>query len=131
MNRRIIPILAIVFAGLLPIASGISPSEASNSPHKFGSVIGTFRLIGGPADESIPTRGTVFFAPIAGESSKSITLIVTSTGRFETRIPTGQWTVTASSPHFASNAYHACGALHPLTVTVGKTAHVAVVCEVP
>jgi hypothetical protein len=60
-----------------------------------------------------------------------MTLTVTSTGRFETRIPTGQWRVMASSPQFASNEHNACGALHSLTVTVGKTAHVAVVCEVP
>jgi hypothetical protein len=108
-----------------------SSGRAANSPHKSGSVIGTFRLIDGPANESIPARGTVVFAPITRESAKSITLTVTSTGRFETRIPTGQWRVTASSPQFASNELNACGALHSLTATGGKTAHVAVVCEVP
>ena len=37
MNRRMIPV-AIVLAGLLPFASGISMSGAAESPHKSGSV---------------------------------------------------------------------------------------------
>jgi hypothetical protein len=99
---------------------------------KAGTVVGTFRLIGGPPPgESIPARGTVIFAPVAKGQATSVRVTVSATGRFIAHIPTGTWTVTASSPQFNSNERGACDAVHPITVKTGKSTHVAVRCDVP
>ena len=130
MKRNTISIMAVVLAGVLPFACWSTPSGAANASHRAGYVVGTFRLVGGPAPgESIPARGTVIFAPVTKGQAATVTVTVNATGRFTVRIPTGTWKVTASSPQFNSNQRGACGAARPITVKVGTSTHVAVQCE--
>jgi hypothetical protein len=96
---------------------------------KTGIVVGTFRLNGGPAPgESIPARGTVIFTPLKKNQGISVRVTVRATGRFIAHIPIGTWKVTASSPQFNSNQRGGCGAVHPITVKVGKSTPVVVQC---
>jgi hypothetical protein len=130
MKRTTISILALALAGILPIACWSTSSGAVNAPLKTGSVVGTFRLIGGPGPgESIPARGTVIFTQVAKGEATYMSVAVSATGRFIAHIPTGTWKVTASSPQFNSNQRGACGAVRPITVKVDKSTHVAVLCE--
>ena len=135
MKRNTISIMALALAGVLPFACWSTPTGAANAPLKTGTVIGTFRLVGGPAPgESIPARGIVIFAPVTKGQNATVTVTATATtvsatGRFTAHIPIGTWKVTASSPQFIQNGQRgACGAIRPITVKVGKTIHVAVQC---
>jgi hypothetical protein len=131
MKRNTISIMALALAGVLPLACWSTPTGAANAPLKTGTVIGTFRLVGGPAPgESIPARGTVIFAPVTKGQNATVTgTTVSATGRFTAHIPIGTWKVTASSPQFIQNGQRgACGVVRPITVKVGKTIHVAVQC---
>jgi hypothetical protein len=137
MKRNTISFMALALAGVLPLASWSTPTGATNAPRKTGTVIGTFRLVGGPAPgESTPARGIVIFAPVTEFQNATGTVTVTATtvsatGRFTAHIPIGTWKVTASSPQFIQNGQRgACGAVRPITVKVGKTIHVAVQCVV-
>jgi len=97
-----------------------------------GTVVGTFKLIGGPAPgESIPARGTVIFTPPKKDRGISVRVTVSATGRFVAHIPAGTWKVTANSPQVNSNQRGGCAAVHLITVKVGKSTHVAVRCDVP
>ena len=130
MKRTTISILALALAGVLPIVCWSTSSGASNSPPKAGSVVGTFRLIGGPGPgESIPARGTVTFTQVAKGQATYISVAVSPTGRFIAHIPAGTWKVTASSPQFNSNQDGMCDAVRPITVKVGRRTHVTVLCE--
>jgi len=96
---------------------------------KTGTVVGTFRLNGGPAPgKSIPARGTVIFTPLKKNQGTSLGVTVSATGRFIAHIPIGTWKVTASSPQFNSNQRGGCGEVHPITVKVGKNTPVVVQC---
>ena len=133
MKRNTISIMALALAGVLPLACWSTPTGAANAPLKTGNVVGTFRLVGGPAlGESIPARGTVIFAPVTkGQNATVTATTVSATGRFTAHIPIGTWKVTASSPQFIQNGQRgACGADRPITVKVGKTIHVAVQCVI-
>jgi len=140
-NRVVVITLFLLAVGTLIAVLTIGASKA-------GTVVGTFRLIGGPPPgESIPARGTVIFnpvakaqvtsggtvifAPVAKDQVTSVRVTVSATGRFIAHIPTGTWTITASSPQFNSNERGACGAVDPITVKAGKSTHVAVRCDVP
>jgi hypothetical protein len=135
MKRITFSIMSLALAGVLPFACWSSPTGAANAPLKTGTVIGTLRLVGGPAPgESIPARGIVTFAPVTEFQNATGTVTLTGTsvsaaGRFIAHIPIGTWKVTASSPQFIQNGQRgACGAVRPITVKVGKTIHVAVQC---
>ena len=129
MKRNTISIMALALAGVLPFACGSTLAGAANAPLKTGTVVGTFRLVGGPGPgESIPARGTVIFALVTKGQATSVWATVSTTGPFTAHIPTGTWRVTASSPQFNSNQRGACGAVHPITVKVGTITHVAVQC---
>jgi len=135
MKRNTISIMALALAGVLPFACWNTPTGAAGAPLKTGTVIGTLRLVGGPAPaKSIPARGIVIFAPVTKGQNAIGTVTVTATtvsatGRFTARIPIGTWKVTASSPQFIQNGQRgACGAVRPITVKVGVTIHVAVQC---
>ena len=132
MKRNTISIMALVLAGALPFACWSTPTGAASAPLKTGTVVGTFRLIGGPPPgESIPARGTVIFTSQKKDQGSSVRAAVNATGRFFLHIPAGTWKVTASSPQFNHSERGACGAVHPITVKVGKSTPVAVLCEVP
>lgn len=132
MKRNTISVMAPTLAGVVPVGCWSTPTRAASAPLKTGTVVGTFRIIGGPAPGvSIPARGTVLFTPLKQNQGSSVRAAVNATGRFIAHIPTGTWKVTASSPQFNSNERGACGALHPITVKVGKSTHVAVVCDAP
>jgi hypothetical protein len=101
----------------------------AKAPLKTGTVVGTLRLNGGPAPgESIPARSTVIFTPLKKSQGTSVRVTVSATGRFIAHIPIGTWKVTASSPQFNSNQRGGCGAVHPITVKVGKSTPVVVQC---
>jgi hypothetical protein len=102
---------------------------ATNTPLKTGTVVGTFRLNGGPGPgESVPARGTVIFTSLKKNQGTSVRVTVSATGRFTAHIPIGTWKVTASSPQFNSNQRGGCGAVHPITVKVDKSTPVVVQC---
>ena len=131
MRRFSILIIAISLAGALPFMGSSLPSGAVNAPLNMGTIIGTFKLIGGPPPgEDIPARGTVIFAQLR-KDSESVKVAVKASGRFSLHLPAGSWTVSASSPQFNHSEPGACGTQHPITVKVGKKTNVAVHCEVP
>ena len=131
MKRNMASTMGLALTGVLLFGYWSTSWGAANVPLKTGSVIGTFRLIGGPEPgESVPARGTVIFAPLAKGQATSVKVTVSATGRFIAHIPAGTWKVTASSPQFNSNQSGACGAVHPITVKVSKSADVAVRCNV-
>jgi hypothetical protein len=143
MKRNAISIMVLALAGVLPLTSWSTPTEAASAPPKTGTVVGTFRLIGGPPPgESIPVRGTVIFIPLkqkrgsslrVADPGSAVKVAVNATGRFIAHISTGTYTVTASSPQFDHNRPGACGTGVPITVTVkvGKSTSVAVRCDAP
>jgi hypothetical protein len=122
--------MALALAGVLPLGCWSTPAGATSAPLKTGTVVGTFRLIGGTGPgESIAARGTVIFTPLKQNQGSSWRVAVNATGRFIAHIPKGTWKVTASSPQFIQNNQRgACGAVHPITVKVGKSTPVAVRC---
>jgi hypothetical protein len=132
MKRTLISTIAILIAGVLPFLGATSLTSGADAPLKTGTIVGTFKLIGGPPPgENIPARGTVIFSPLTNDLAVSVRTVVNASGRFSLRLTAGRWTVTASSPQFNHSEPGACGTQHPITVKVGKRTSVAVLCEVP
>ena len=106
-----------------------------NSAHdslKSGTVIGTFRMVGGPAPGfSLSIPGTVDFTPAESSSGRSVTVKVNTSGQFVTHLEPGEWRVKAESPRVKfNNESWNCGA-SPIKVKVNNTINVAVQCDVP
>jgi len=98
---------------------------------RTGTVDGTLRLNGGPGPgESMPARGTAIFTLLKKNQGTFVKVTVSATGRFTAHIPIGTWRVTASSPQFNSDQRGGCGAVHQITVKVGKSTPVVVQCTV-
>ena len=132
MKRTLIATIAISIAGMLPFLGATSLTSGADVPSKTGTIVGTFKLIGGPPPgESIPARGTVTFSPLTNDMAVAVVTVVKGSGRFSLRLTEGRWTVTARSPQFNHGEAGACGTQHPITVKVGKRTNVAVLCEVP
>ena len=83
-------------------------------------------LVGGPNDASTPVRGTVKAEPVAGGAT--IEVSAHDDGRFEIRLPFGNYKVTGTSPLFGSGAYE-CNVVPPPPVTVGDKTTTAVTVE--
>lgn len=107
-------------------------SQGATSQLRTGTVIGTFRMVGGPAPGfSLPIPGTVAFTPTELSVGRSVTVKVNTSGQFVTHLAPGIWRVKAESPRVIyNNESWVCGA-SPIRVKVENTIHVAVQCDTP
>jgi hypothetical protein len=106
-----------------------------NSAHgslKTGTVVGTFRMVGGPPPGfSLPINGKVVFTPAVSSVGRSVTVQVNNSGLFVTYLAPGVWRVKAESPRVIYNDESwVCGA-SPISVRVEKEILVAVQCDTP
>ena len=107
-------------------------SQGATSQLRTGTVIGTFRMVGGPAPGfSLPIPGTVAFTPTELSIGRSVTVKVNASGQFVTHLAPGVWQVKAESPRVIyNNESWVCGA-SPIRVKIENMIHVAVQCDTP
>jgi len=132
MKRQCSPVIASALAVAMIFVCLTTTAGAASTSHQSGTVIGTFRIIGGPPPGlNLAIQGTVIFIPKRSTQGLPVKVAVNATGRFVVRLRPGTWTATASSPHDNHNEHGVCGALHPVVVELDKSTRVAVLCEVP
>ncbi len=127
-SRFISGVLLVAFL----IGALIIVSQNGSTTNTKAEVVGTFRLVGGPAPgESIPTSGVVHFT-LQGHPNNEVSVNVGTSGLVVVQLEPGTWLVTANSPRFIiNNEMGACGASAPLKVKAGKRASLFVQCEIP
>ena len=107
-----------------PSPSPSPSSSPSPSPTpQYGAVTGTLELV---AIEVFPLGGTVFFQRADGETFRTTT---SSSGSFSVTVPTGIYTLRARSPMYQDGSQDCRPRTGALTVQVGATTSVVVVCE--
>lgn len=99
-----------------------SLTSAPSPPLQYGLVTGTLEL--GAVIETPPLRGTVSLHGVDGKTFAT----TTSDSPFSIRVPIGTYRLTGRSPQF-QNGTEDCRAVDPITVEVGITITVVVLCE--
>jgi hypothetical protein len=124
---------AISLCGLtvLFVASSISVvAGTASATSGVGNVQGTFRMVGGPNPGfNKLVSGVVDFSPAGNNHSKSVKVVVGSSGKFTARISVGIWRVSGRTPYFDDSKIPCDGGR--IVVTTAKTVHESVQCDLP
>jgi hypothetical protein len=114
-----------VLTGLAALMAGISFAGCSSPPDE-GTLDGTLRAVGGPAETGPrPLSGSVTFH---GSGGNTATIDISASGRFTAHLPVGHYTVVGRSPQFDAGSGE-CRASAPITVTHDVTSRVEILCQ--
>jgi hypothetical protein len=124
-------IVVVLMTCLSPLALlGSIDGSAGASQAMYGTVSGTFRMVGGPypgLNELVP--GIVTMSPAKNNRQHAVRIVVTTSGRFSTRVGVGTWSVSGRTPK-DDHSETPCGGTR-ITVTNHQTVRVSVQCDVP
>jgi hypothetical protein len=112
--------------------------SSCGSNHEFGSVVGDYRLVGGPAPGiNQGLRGTIwaYRGRVARDDALNSTAVAyvvrtDSRGRFDLRLPVGEFTVFGSHGSSSSLRRSGCGS-RVVDVHASESQSVHVVCDIP
>jgi hypothetical protein len=137
--------LAVLMAVCVALLAGCHATKqlASTGPSHIapgevlahGTIIGAFRIVGGPAqvDGSTPhhpLRGTMTVHSHKATGQVVATTKVPRSGRFRIDVAPGRYVLVGKTPQITGPG-GGCPAFHPVTVAAGQTVHIHVFCEVP
>ena len=112
----------VALAGAVLAAAGCSSTSGPT-----GTVTGTYIRVGGPSGTAnLPLAGTISFRSGSGAT---INVNSDSTGRFTGRLPSGSYTVTATSS-LINDAASTCSRPATARVQAGKTVTLTLFCDI-
>jgi hypothetical protein len=127
--RRVFIVISTLSLSLL-IILGLTIALASVPKSSFGTVDGSFRMIGGPPPGmNRLVSGYVTLNPAKNNHQQFVKIVVNASGKFTALIRVGIWNVSGRTPNFDSSQSPCNGGR--ITVKSGQIVPVSVQCEVP
>jgi hypothetical protein len=117
---------------------GAAAMSSCGTPHESGSAVGDYRVVGGPAPGvNEPVRGTIwaFSGRVTWDHAFNSTAVAhvrtDSGGRFDLRLPAGEFTLFGSAGASDSLPSNGCGSPLVVDVHASKSQTVHLVCSIP
>jgi hypothetical protein len=136
------PVCVMALAGCHPErrvvtqgSSGFSRGGPTGQVIPHGTIVGAFRIVGGPmqlngSTPNRPLRGTMAAHLHTANGKVVATTVVPPSGRFSLDIAPGRYLLIGSTPQVHGRG-PGCPASHPMTVAAGQTVRLHVDCDVP